>query len=902
MLEKDMVKDPFFATDRDLCDFYKLKTLNPQDSWAADSSVIYSLGQPQDSGSVDSSYAVLNDLLRQEHMHSVGRKSTIVTTGLPDPLNPRVGLNELLDTFQIPATERYKYYINSKKFNSKLYLKNLHAHESFAELSTSLDDLDRSLQAQSNDLKALVQDNFSKYVRSKNNLDRIYEQFDRYSQEENKQLGTDNLGASVDDAIQEATLRAKPILDTKTKLQNVQATMEFIEENRAFFDIPKKLKVAMRNLDFAQLMVHYKEARHLYTELTVKGYSFPILIQIWSQIESMISSYRAVVWESLVKLKPGETQEQLLPLMSDLLDLSSEESPIVEWFDAKLSTFESNLKEIVSKMFTRIIDLQREVTQHTSDEGDGLNYYLSIEQYVHPSMEGSDFKVIHESDLAHSSSGLCDSVVIIEMWLLIQKYMKLLSSESTQFVAFWEHVAKFLDGTYKTSLLNDKRKADILGTHFESHASYKKFLEFDDKQIRSLKARGEQFITVLCDAFKSFFCASQASLNGQNEAEKETGSPKDYGFLPPNANCLSCLRYLPRIIEPILKVSTELAQLNISPNCIELLRHTDSLILDRSVAAISATKLKDLAAFHTLEDWSTYKTSGKDKYGITRFPEIVCTFQKLSIMTVRNMLFSYEKLPVLNGIYVVTHPSRQLIAGIEVQQIVSMEAVLESVLKDAAKEKENPRTAKTILTLTNLQYVRERIFPEVLQFFDECFETQLGKKNLELFSLLAKMEASIFGNYLSDLKVNLRDILEERFYEINWTNYSSNSFRVGDYMIEVLMVLVSVHNDCFRIGPQLISRIFKESQIFISKYLFEAFKRYMGNLSSDALLQIVVDVQFFLRVMGDSLEKDTQATLMACLQNCFEKDTNRMQRCIEETEPIVSANLEKTLIQFASFK
>lgn len=96
---------------------------------------------------------------------------------------------------------------------------------------------------------------------------------------------------------------------------------------------------------------------------------------------------------------------------------------------------------------------------------------------------------------------------------------------------------------------------------------------------------------------------------------------------------------------------------------------------------------------------------------MTQFPEIVTSFQEVSIKTTRDLLFAYEKLPIINGISVVSYPSKQLLTGIEIQQIISMEAVLEAILKNAAKDKDNPRNSHTILTLTNLQYFRECAFP-----------------------------------------------------------------------------------------------------------------------------------------------------------------------------------------------
>ena len=99
--------------------------------------------------------------------------------------------------------------------------------------------------------------------------------------------------------------------------------------------------------------------------------------------------------------------------------------------------------------------------------------------------------------------------------------------------------------------------------------------------------------------------------------------------------------------------------------------------------------------------------------------------------------------------------------------------------------------------------------------------------------------------------------------------YTSNSFRVGDYIIEALMILIVVHSECFRIGPQLIHKILIETQIFIARYLFEAFKPYVGNLSNDGSLQIIVDLEFFQKVMGPLLEKDTEANIKGVLTKLF---------------------------------
>ncbi|CDH16331.1 related to Exocyst complex component SEC5 [Zygosaccharomyces bailii ISA1307] len=933
--------DPFGASEEQLLEFYHLKTLEPHTSWKQDSSLDFNLERWQNvSPDADNSYDILKDLLYQQQQtyerEVAMNMNDAAMSNVADPLNNKMML-PLLNKLHIPQKEKLKYLVNTKKFNVKMFLKDIHNKDSFDDLSRSLDILDKTLESQSEELKDLVQNNFTKYVRIKNRLDQIYEQFSmRYTPttealDNNRgQLDVNELGEKVDDAIRATTLKLKPLLETNRKINNYQATRNFIEENKEYFNLTKKLKRCLDKKDYSSLIIEYSKAKELHNQLildaavTEKNESGQIVNRVpkvvdkvWDEVERIVDNYRQYTWKMLLSPDEEESQNSFLPLISKLLDLTVDKNPIMAWLTVHLDHFEKRLQDVSSQMLNKIVKAQNNILQNKvetdSDEqqtasikGVDLSYYLSIGRFFHDNTELKSNDELAFRTLS-AFQGLTDSPVVVEMWLLFLRYINSLEKLCMKFVEFWEHVQNFLDGVYQITLINDKKKDNILVGDLKTIDGHKQFLQLEKEQIKHLRNRGEHFVNMLSNQLTLFFMSSQDSLSGGAMISKETGLPSDYGFTPPMTNGLSCLRYLPKMVEPLLKSVTKLAQLGISSKALEISRKLVSMITDRSVGAIAATKLRDTANFYKLEDWKVYETvteanKNKLEYGVTQFPEIVRVFQEYSIQTTRDLLFAFEKLPVFNGISIVTYPSKRSLTAVEIQQLISMEAVLEAILKNAAKDKDNPRNSHTILTLTNLQYIRETTFPQILQYFDEAFEWNLREKKLELFSLLSKMESSIFGNYLSDLKINIRDVLEKKFHEISWATYTSNSFRANDYVIEVLMLLVTIHSECFRIGPQLIEKVLKETQIFIAKFLFESFKPYIGNLSSDGLLQVTVDLQFFQRVLGKLLERDTEVTITACLQNCFQNNVERMQRCIKETEPIVSSNLARTSIQFAAFK
>ncbi|KTA96888.1 Exocyst complex component SEC5 [Nakaseomyces glabratus] len=953
--------------------------------WQRVSTIQYDLGAWQDSGKMleERPYALLSDLIAQQKGASQGSRGLqggIDASTVNDPLDGQLVLEKMRQLRMNPE-QAPQYLVNSKNFDAIQFLRGMHNRDSFDELSQYLDRLDRELQTQAGDLQHLVQTNFTKYVKIKSRLDQIYSNFSEGGEQENQNImKVEKLKEELDETIRFTTQKLNPVINYEKKINNFKLTKRFIEENKFFINLPKQLKSHLIQNNYNKLITDYLKGKEQYDKL-VQYFENKVVAEfhdneeesninktpkvievIWSACQSIVEIYKSQLWRLIttpsvignankIAGKQSseidisiETPEMFLPNISRLLDLNIDENPIIKWIESRIDYLETKLRDTAQNMILKITNAQQNIIRNqvshaaeTERDTDAveLEHYTNIDKLF---SHGAFMKKGESGDSNNNSNtminsaptfgdgtiisqGLTDSIIVIEMWLLILKYAQQLNELSARFIQLWEHTEKFLDGSYQTILINEKRKENILLVgDFNASEKYQKQIHLSDDEVKGIRLKGESFVKMIADRIFILFQSSQSSLSQFTSEdvsmddmtwEKEIGLPSNYGFIPPNANGLSCLRYLPLIIEPILRFSSDLAQLKITPKSIEIPKKLASIIIGRSVSAISSTKLRDIANFHKLENWEKYEfvNARKDdlndsnyEYAITQFPTIIKSFQELSIKTIRDIVFSFEKLPTIGGVSIIEYPSKKVLTGIEIQQIISMEAVLESILKNAAKDKDNPRNPHTILTLTNLQCIRESTFPDILQFFDDCFECNLKTKNLELFNLLAKMEQSIFGNYLSDLKISLRDTLESKFNEIDWATYTSTSFRAGDYIIESLMVLVSVHSECSRDGPQLIDRILRESHIFIARYLFESFKPFIGNISADGLLQVTVDIQFFQRVLGRLLDKDTESTLGATLQNCFQNNAERLKMCIKETEPIVNANLKRTSIQFSAFK
>ena len=1076
--------NPFQYTRSDLQKFYNLKDLNPVDSWTHDSIIQFDfnkfnnhtingggLSKFTNWDSDSTTYEILKDLVDKQQIINGDNNSSMehrreeIENSLgdvKDPLNQKHLLKDLIsDNLSSPQCID-SYLINQKSFDVKKFLRDVHSGDTFQELTDSLDRLNLDLQAQSVDLQNLVEKNFIKYVKIKNRLDSIYKQFHQNTSTSSAgnmpvklahatvgnnvmNINVDDLNEGVKESIRSINLKLKPLIDTRTKIDNYIATKRFVEYNKEYFNLPKILNNLLYSNDYQNFILQYNKGVMLYEDLNATYNSVPsnddasdskqqqtkIIELIWNQVEDICKSYRDQIWNKLINSSISESNV-FIPLISRLLDLKIEANPIPNLVHICLNNVENDFIQIIKMSLNKIINIQKNILninikdngsinandlQFDENDGVDLSYYTlinsnvlvspysrtttresitdnEISNYESSNNSTSDFLTLsniptlglasrenlNKSTTPILSSVLTDSPLIIEMWLIILKYTNDLGDTINKFVETWENVDKFLNNTYQRMLANDKRKDDILiedgvkpknneyqyyknkinNNNNSSSSSFvrnhhisngtessigeiEEFLKLKPEEINEIKRKGEKIINLLCNNLLSFFQTTQDTLpmiriqndtqtinsninaNGKND-NNQPASPSEYGFIPPRANGLSCLRYLPMILEPLLKNFNNLAQLNINSSVNLSIKHLSTVIIERCIGAISSTKLRDLSRFYLLEDWkintkiqeftdnrdstisaAINKDGIKDnekkyEFGVTRLPDIVLGFQQFSIQTVRDILFAYERLPTVNNICIVDPPSKKVLINVEIQQIISLEAVLEAILKNATKDKDNPRNVHTLLTLTNLQYIKEVTFPETLNYFDDLFEWNLKDKPLEIFNLLNKMETSIFGNYLSDLKINLKNILDNKFHQIDWINYTSNSFRVSDYIIESLMLLITIHSECFKVGPQLINKILKETQLFISRYLFESFKPYIGKISSDGLLQLCVDLTFFQEVLGSLLEQETKVTLKACLQNCFQNHIEKMDKCVIDMEPIVQSNLRRTEIQFSAFK
>ena len=906
----------FFKNEQNLLDVYGLASSNPKGKWT-ECSTFANLSKPligfETDGSkmtTEQAHDILNELGRLEKKKKSGSKtgkgrSTEMNTDSPpfvdiDPLDGNQISNRVPN-----MSDPLLYSINSTKFNPKLFLQNVHSNDSFEQFTKYLDTLDSDLNYQSSDLKKFVHSNFTRYVRSKNNLDNIYEQFNAGSAQLNGGSASANpqtktttredekfqsLEKSVLDSSKKGIVLSKKLMMSDDLIKNYVKAISYIENSANLVNLPRKLRALLNNGNYSELLYEYNDAKKTYCSKKPG----PNERKIWNEVENVVDQYRQHLWNLLLENDTGsgfiESKYDFLPIISKLLDLDVEDSPICLWIDAKLDQAKNKLKSVSSLMTSKLeekklsISLQNLALNSSSSSDPGvlpekLSYYLQF-----------------TTQDSFSETQFVDQTVVVEMWFLIIKYINDVHQLATSFVEFWGNVQNFLNGSFQQTLINDKKRENIIFGNSNTSNGMKFASDLEPYQIGNIIEKGTEFVNDLIILLQNLF-------------EVNSEKPTEFNFLVPGCNNLSCLRYLPMVVEPVFRLCNDIGQLSIDSTVNDSLQKACSQILENSIAAIDYTRLADYKQFDSLETWSIYEfnenvgQTGK----CTFLPIIVKNVSIATINTLQNLVFFYEILPVsVTNFTALGKPSAAIIKHLQEEQVKALETVLESLLKDANRKKETPRTMETLLTLNNIQVLAKDAFPFILNYFQTQFDISSKNasafSNLQMFTILEKMHSSILINYASDLKYELRQTLEKGFTSIDWISYTTTSFRASDYILEVLMILVQVHRDCSNISPNMSQKITSEAQQFISTYLYKLFKEHIDGVSTDGLLQVTLDFEFFIKVLSNILDAESERKLKSCLLYCFHNNPQRLEECVQQIQGAIDSSMNRTAIQFASFR
>lgn len=834
--------------EEELLNAYQLRTLNPQ-SWEEDTDETNPTNPILSKDlSEEENYAMLLNIVNQDsniqEIHNAA-----------DPLNPHKSIQQAARERNLGVNDLSKFSINSKQFNSKQFLKFIHKEDSFGQLSESLNILEGSIVERNKELRLLVEREFLRFVRSKSSLDGILSQFQKTGFDDDE-AGLKNLRGSVNEANKEATLLVKPILENKQKEMKLKQAVEFVEKKKFFFNLPKSFKNYISENDYDNLIHDYNNAKQMKEDNNNR-----IISRIWEDVELIIDTYKKSLWKSLSK---DENDDDFLKSIKRLIELDAIDNPILEWIDLKLKKFTALFNDTFGKYHEKILNVQLNILSSV-DSPDYWNFRTAL----------------------GSHRPLIDSTIVIEMWLMTVKLIEKVKELVADFTKFWGKVENFLSGAYQQRLVSN---------YIDPNSP---FLRFEKYEVADVKNKGASFVDLLVNKMIRFFSSTQDSLKSLNHSKntENDGAIDNFGFLPPHTNSLSALKYLPKIYISSSEVLNSLGQLAITDKTTQLLRDTSVMINERTVGAVCATWLNDCRSFHQLEDWEVLDS------GETLIPTLIYDYQVHVIAGLGKLLFG--KLPEAKVVQIVKYPSKRILTGVQIQFLRSFDVLLESVLKKIIQENQDETVAKELkshhklLTLSNIKKISTSVVPSVLEKYDQTFDVSLHTQNLELYSILEKMELTIFDAYINEQRKQLSRILLNGISNIQWSLISSPPSKVSSFIYESVYLLIVVYTSVSKVSEKLINKVLQDLLEYVSVNLLKDL-REVGDFSVEGLRQVSLDVEFLKKLIGQSASQVTVNNLNLVYKNIFgpRVDTKAILNSIS---PLLSESIDGSRIEYNIF-
>lgn len=866
------------SLEEELLNTYRLETLNPTRWQEANSTAIQESDADMlliEGASQKETYNMFLNLVNEDTF-------TKDLNNTMDPLTPGKSIAEVLKSkgsVQDIDVDHAVLSISSKQFNPKKFLKMVHKDDSFQELVTSLNYLDDTIAQKNVELRQLVQHEYLRFVRSKSSLDDILKNFQEmgFGKEDN---GLNGLRNAINEANKGSNSLINPIYSKQLREYKLKQSIEFVERNKSLFNLPKLLKNYIAEDDYDNLIHDYKNAKLIKADSSEQQHS-KVINRVWEDIENIIDLYRKSISESLQNDEnegdnENENDENFLNNIKKLLELDVYDNPILGWIFLKFDKLSKKFTETFNKFHEKLLNIQ-------------LNILSTIDQPDYSSF----IKVLVSSNIDTNSSNLVDSIIIVEMWLMINKFITSLYDIILQFVRFWKKVENFFNGSYQ-------KKMNSNYIDLTQH-----FLQFEQYEIDDILNKKNLFIELVIEKLKQFLNSDQVSLKMLSKPILEnSNSLENFGILPPFTNSLSVLRYSPNLLSLVLNLTNELGQLSYNDeHIIDELREFAALVNERFVGSVIASWTNDCHNLAKLENWEKLDS------GETLLPLLIFEFQKFIIENFGSAVFAKNNISTKqhqNEVKILKSPSKKLISRIRNEFLRSFEIILESIIQKVIEENNNQLISKSdknyhkLLTLMNLKKMNKNIIPELIEVFDSKFETSLSKTpNMEIHSGLDKMELTIFDSYITDQRKNLSKIISKEMSSIDWSGILEMPTKPSNYIYQIITVLIQVRTNASKVSVELVPKLLVDLLEYCTANMLKRL-RDVSLFTDDALRQVTLDIEFFRKIVGNSMSSNATTNLDLIYKDIFGDNIN-LKALLANLKPLINKHIASSSLEYHVF-
>ncbi|QDS71048.1 hypothetical protein FKW77_008498 [Venturia effusa] len=758
-----------------------------------------------------------------------------------------------------------------------------------------------------------------------------------------------------------------PALGGREKEDSLKAVLACMDRNRSLFEIGSFIRDAIKRKDNEAVAENYAKARKYaddaksLVDTAVQGgtplndmqvHQVIVTARMWADVDDQIENFKRDVWRKLAGTHFSKTaaaveskQEEHIELISILLELGVDTNPIDVWLISRYDFLKQKIEATFERSKVEIEILRRRLSNGEKRTVGQLAASLRS--------ASNDGRV--------SNTNLIDAPKIIEVWEHLYTLMVALLSHQGgilgEVIEFWETSQAFIDGRAQKTL-----PTGINGASRKHHR-----LSVDG--VKHLTSGAAELVTRMQEELTEFFLGdppldvsllfspvpdtpdtpktpTPAGLTPLSASRfrfdpndipppspREGQSWEKYAFWPPQANSLSGAHYLSKILVLVGTAACEMASLSVVQNGERSLNQIKVLVnnvRERCLQAILAAWASDSSNCRLLEDW----TRSSERPDLTHMPARFMNFEGFLLSNLQKLLYISEATRRSDSPEVIVPPSQKLLQMVRSQFTSSIYTALTCMVENAEKPgideldegaldslvvsstmqsaegtarslDATNKKIRVLVTLSNIQNLRNEIIQHLISQFENSFGVQLTDETIKIRDVLTEIDTKQFSSYCSPIIKYLTKIIREGIASPDWEPSSSRPQDARPYIYNTLLNLVLVHTEVSTTASPLTSPILKHIVEAISAVEIEAFKQ-RPSYSLPALMQATLDVEFLAQTMNSFISdkaSELQAMVYVALDERTDNDARlKLQSELQEMRNTLKRLREKTRTEFGCFK